>query len=530
MKFHKDYDVVMKPRAAATKRAKVSQLKRLVSFERNSMVKDTKRSKIEENDDNYEEDKELVPRITSRRISATLFDQPTLRRSSRDSTLRSGPQSYNAKWHPADDFKSPRLGGRSPFNTRAKTSSLSADLKPPKSHTMEASRERQDQKLARGDHASFQSYFVHEEGMAHLDRRCSSQETYNEDTTTKNDKSHYSSYNNFHRPNEVVKRLEKEWYSLALPLPLATQPVDKSADQREEPEEDSIKRSCHRCRKSRKGCDGHKLCGSCANAGINAEGYTNDDQTLPRTPVRERPARSSKKPELIEESQPKLTTRNAESAGSIKEQQVPAERSSPASNPSPVTPSRLLQKRLHESSSNIAPRPNVTKPSLKPRMLGWIRLRDFDRRLFLMQKGAPAKGDALPVQWSIIKQMLSEEGSGSSGSTEFIEVRCEAIRLGVEAFFAAEPETENKNDWKLSRVEGFDTFDRKRGLRYWKHLEDSIVNPIGTTLETASVEKQAKEDYFTDTQIDKFLAIAEPYQEVSPARDLCNRDQAWILP
>ena len=53
----------------------------------------------------------------------------------------------------------------------------------------------------------------------------------------------------------------------------------------------------------------------------------------------------------------------------------------------------------------------------------------------------------------------------------YVRARYEYIRLGVEAFFKAEPEPEGKRDWTLFRFEDFDVFECRKGRKYRKRSE-----------------------------------------------------------
>ena len=59
-----------------------------------------------------------------------------------------------------------------------------------------------------------------------------------------------------------------------------------------------------------------------------------------------------------------------------------------------------------------------------------------------------------------------------------IQARYEELRVGVEAYFSARSDPANKKDWTVLRAEGFDAFDKKKGIKYWKYTEHSIAKPI----------------------------------------------------
>ena len=143
-----------------------------------------------------------------------------------------------------------------------------------------------------------------------------------------------------------------------------------------------------------------------------------------------------------------------------------------------------------ESSELLSPPPSskLQKPHLGKVSLDYNKLDHFDQLIYSLQKGAPAHGNTLPLPWQTVKQALFDHGEitldelNSGEATEWLRLRYEYIRLGIEAYFKSQPETVDKNDWTFCKYEKFDTFDKKPGRKYWKHHRHSIFTPTTTTI------------------------------------------------
>ncbi|KAL9118508.1 MAG: hypothetical protein Q9187_004947 [Circinaria calcarea] len=95
----------------------------------------------------------------------------------------------------------------------------------------------------------------------------------------------------------------------------------------------------------------------------------------------------------------------------------------------------------------------------------WLDLSDFDRRVYLLQRGSPIKGTAIPLKWSKVAEILISEKyltrkqlKDWGGEVE-LRQRYERVRLQMEAFFGADKEPENRKDWKVYQMEGFEVYD-----------------------------------------------------------------------
>ena len=111
----------------------------------------------------------------------------------------------------------------------------------------------------------------------------------------------------------------------------------------------------------------------------------------------------------------------------------------------------------------------------------------MDRRVYLLQKGAPIDSDTLPQDWTseTFKKVLFDEGITTPDklgkrNVQVLKNRYETVRLGLQKFFHSEPEPENEYCWTLSKTEGFDVYKMKPGSRYWRHRKESVVK--GTTI------------------------------------------------
>ncbi|KAL9129060.1 MAG: hypothetical protein Q9217_002400 [Psora testacea] len=142
-------------------------------------------------------------------------------------------------------------------------------------------------------------------------------------------------------------------------------------------------------------------------------------------------------------------------------------------------------------SSNSLPKPpnwsRGQNPYVNTRVLGWDRLQEMDKYVYSIQRGAPLNGNTLPLSWQKVKKRLYVEGYitldelRGDEATRWLKAQYEGVRLGLQAFFKAKPEAMDKKEWTVFHVEGFDIYDKERGRKYWRHFEDSIVQPTTTT-------------------------------------------------
>lgn len=147
---------------------------------------------------------------------------------------------------------------------------------------------------------------------------------------------------------------------------------------------------------------------------------------------------------------------------------------------------------LSESELDV-PVPHIwsqlQNPYLNRTSLGWAEIQEMDRCVYLLQKGAPLHGNTSPQDWThdIDKKVLFDEGVitrdelSSREGKGLLKARYESVRLGLQNFFNSRPEPVNKQNWILSKTEGFDVYNMKRGSKYWRHQMDSIVEGTKTS-------------------------------------------------
>ena len=522
--------------ATSTLPALGGQPKRSVSFDIGSTKGNKTSQGLGDNNDDDDYDQELSATTTFRQNSSTSSRLRTLRRSPRNTIPKSGPQSYKRTWHPVDDLKCSKPSGRNNSRVKVKTSS-SKGLKGSPVMGIKTSISREEN-AASEDKITSHGQSRGGQASTHPGRRRSSRITYNEETAMKYDMN--LQFEKLQQPHVFARRLEKKRQSIALHSPklsnlgadatsVAPPRVQKSLEPRQEKPT------------------------SAPRAEINVETHAGDNETSLALPVNTCPKSRLECPLRVADMLPNATLSETKALDAADEHHMLPDDVLPAAL-SKATSSRFVQEGLRDVSLTQA-LPNGANPYLKLRILDWNELSSFDRRLFLLQQGAPIKGSTLPFDWSVVKQTLLEEGfeialdaASKIEDTEYLQGRYESIRLGVEAFFKASPEAEDKIDWTLFQVEGYDVYEFKRGRKYWKNIEESIVGPLATNLEPqlrgrqshdATLEpnnqselteeqmkvidyhpvdvndERAVDHLIPDTQLDEFLAIAEPYGEAN---------------
>ena len=180
-----------------------------------------------------------------------------------------------------------------------------------------------------------------------------------------------------------------------------------------------------------------------------------------------------------------------------------------AQKPARSSPKPLTKRSVHHKSVldggdiPVAPtRSQLQNPYLNHISITWNDVPELDRRIYLLQKGAPLNSNTLPQDWTneTFKKILSDEGNtkldelSSRDKIELMKNRYESVRLGLQKFFNSESEPANKTCWTLSKTEGFDVYEMKSGSRYWRHQKESVVE--GTTISTSSKSTPATAKYF----------------------------------
>lgn len=154
------------------------------------------------------------------------------------------------------------------------------------------------------------------------------------------------------------------------------------------------------------------------------------------------------------------------------------------------------------SSSTTSPCIEFNNPFTKPISPDWRNLEHFDRRVYILQKGAPVQGTTLPLEWNQVIEILVMEGFfterefKSVGGLTALASRYETIRLGIEGFFKSAPEPVDKRNWSIRYVEDMKVFELGSGTKYWRHQRHSIVNPRSITITNQEATVTANSEDF----------------------------------
>ena len=106
----------------------------------------------------------------------------------------------------------------------------------------------------------------------------------------------------------------------------------------------------------------------------------------------------------------------------------------------------------------------------------WDLMPDLDRRVYLLQSGVPMGGDAIPLKWSEVVQILVGEGYFERkqfmewGGEKELQNRYEQIRVAVQGRYA-DREPKIRTAWPIFRCEGFDVYDYKDSRTSYVHRE-----------------------------------------------------------
>ena len=464
-----------------------------------------------------------VSSMSKRKQKVVASPEPERRRTTRFNGVN--PYNFDTKFHKDYD---PQLKPGAAATKRAQAGQLKRALSldfdsttdTPSLKRFRASRppvtetgRKQEKIQAREDKTTLKEQSDQGKASTHYGSRRSPRVTYNVEMAMKYDMG--LQFEKLQKPGVFAKRLEKKRRSLALNLPKYSDPGSGAGSIATTGGRKSLELQQEKSTNNR--------------AGSDTEVYTTDE-------------RPSAEPT---ETRPKSPSQHLAFNANI----LAIETSPEASSFQTADEHQFLQESLRNLPS-VQPLLNGVNPYLKTSATDWDELRHFDRRLFLLQQGAPIKGDNMPYDWSAVKRILFKEGFSINQDffdgvkdAQYLQRRYECVRIGLEAFFNAKPETENRMEWTLFRVEDFDVYDLKRGHDYWKCTEDGIAKPIETTLENylpsvanlnvsperngtlkpangllrgienySAEDEMIKEGSITDTQVNRFLALAEPYQ------------------
>ena len=452
----------------------------------------------------------------------------SLRRSSRGTALTSGPQAYSKRWHPIDDLKTAKKAGIKSSREKVKIPNLK-DTKNPTS----LAREDRNELLEIEDSRKYQFSADHDESSKDFSRRRSPRHVYDAEIAMRYDTSHHWSYDNWTGPKVFAKKLEEKRRSIALTLhregksyiPLS-QPLWPPSDLPK-----FVKHRNHLSQSSR--------------IAVDAKSKAREDETSKSTLSENDLDTEQQNSKISPRTLPAVVSPSADSPMILDEHPVLHEQDFNVI-PAIIAPA-ITQSKPWPDNQFVRPLPIRQSQKVHPQPLDWNNLTEFDQRLFSLQKGAPVDGATLPLQWQAVKKTLIEEGfrnvvlqQDNDQETNCIKNRYESIRLSIEAFYQAKPEPECNKDWILFHAEGFNIYDYKKARKYWKRSAGNIVKPTETSTEYKFTcpqspvlisDKQAEENPFarepyladdvrtqdistTDTQLDRFLALAEPPEEV----------------
>lgn len=206
-------------------------------------------------------------------------------------------------------------------------------------------------------------------------------------------------------------------------------------------------------------------------------------------------------------------TSNKTSSNSSSSAKTPTKKLAKVS--SEFSPRRSVQAESESDFSDVPVAPawsHLRNPYRNRSSVDWAEIQQMDRCVYLLQKGAPLHSNSVP-QFDVAKKVLFAEGVitldelNSQEATELLRTRYESVRQGLEDFFDSKPEPVKKKDWILSKTEGFDVHDMKRGSKYWKHRKDGVVegtktssssNILGFAAETAKQMTRKNDQEATD--------------------------------
>ncbi|MCJ1466362.1 hypothetical protein MMC07_004981 [Pseudocyphellaria aurata] len=164
-------------------------------------------------------------------------------------------------------------------------------------------------------------------------------------------------------------------------------------------------------------------------------------------------------------------------------------------------------------SSTGSPRIDFDNPFNKPISSDWRDLESFDRRLYILQKGAPLHGETLPVEWTKIVETLVMEGFFTPGEFKALggltalTSRYETIRLEIQGFFRSAPEPVDKRNWLIKYVEDLEIYGLGSGTKYWRHQSDSVVNPRSSKIANRAQIIPASNEAFENRNAAHFKRI-----------------------
>lgn len=107
----------------------------------------------------------------------------------------------------------------------------------------------------------------------------------------------------------------------------------------------------------------------------------------------------------------------------------------------------------------------------KPISEAWEELESLDRRVYIAQRGAPLKGNTLPLTWPKVvnilvkEKYLTREQFNAWGGVPALKERYENIRLRMRTLFDAPEEPMDERDFLIRKSEDFGVYDLEPSSR-----------------------------------------------------------------
>ncbi|MCJ1259819.1 hypothetical protein MMC24_007658 [Lignoscripta atroalba] len=111
----------------------------------------------------------------------------------------------------------------------------------------------------------------------------------------------------------------------------------------------------------------------------------------------------------------------------------------------------------------------------------WSEFQPFERRIFLLQKGAPLHGNTLPMKWAeVVRQLIREDyftrkQFNTWGGEKELKLHYERLRLAMQELFRAEDEPTDRKNWRIYWLEDFDVYDLNGIKATYVHKETPNV-------------------------------------------------------
>ncbi|KAI9782625.1 MAG: hypothetical protein M1835_004000 [Candelina submexicana] len=143
-----------------------------------------------------------------------------------------------------------------------------------------------------------------------------------------------------------------------------------------------------------------------------------------------------------------------------------------------------------------SPKPeDAENPFTQPIPSDWHDFNDYDRRVYVLQKGAPVDGGTLPIKWPLLVNVLVGEDYFSKqqlkawGGLQVLKDRYEKVRVSLQSFWKAGEEAKSSKNFALMPAEDFDVYDLFGSTRKYRHRDRAV----DTSMKTPNAEHPEKE-------------------------------------